>query len=62
MTIHWTVIVDPMSREDAESALALWLKEQAKQGNSFREDDSMDVIRSKDRQVLVRFCVRTKGK
>jgi hypothetical protein len=51
MTSDWIEIVEPMSREDAERALALWLKEQAEQGNLVRKDEiRADVIRSKDRQ------------
>ena len=63
MSQDWKIVVEPKPREEAERALADWLKGQAQQGNSYGEDEiRQDVILSKDRQQLVRYAVQPKRK
>jgi hypothetical protein len=61
MMSDWIVVVEAQPREQAERAFSAWLKEQADQGKSFRDDEiRQDVILSKDRQQLVRYAVQSR--
>lgn len=63
MNSEWIVVVEPMPREKAERAIAVWLKEQADQGNSlYIAEIREDVIFSKDHRHIVRYAVRVKEK
>jgi len=59
----WVVVVEPMSRADAERALAEWLQRQADLGISYTPSEiRMDVLCARGQKDSFRYLVQSKQK